>query len=244
PAPVFAVALGVTVGVLWPESLGVAMPLLVAWFVSPAVASSSGKPRVSAEPPLGAADRRALRRIARKTWHFFETFVGDEDHWLPPDNFQEIPDGRIAHRTSPTNQGLLLLSTLAAHDLGYIGLETLADRLEGTFETLDQLEKHWGHFYNWYQTQTLQPLPPRYISTVDSGNFLGCLLTLAHGLREKAEAPVLGPAVIHGLADTLGLAAEERSGEGVGALSAMLASEPLDLAGWDVWLAKFEREAV
>ena len=96
--------------------------------------------------------------------------------------------------------------------------------MERTFETLDRLEKHWGHFYNWYETQTLQPLPPRYISTVDSGNLLGCLLTLAHGLREKAEAPVLGPAVIHGLADTLGLAAEERSGEAVRVLSRTMSS--------------------
>src|SRR5206468_4810053 len=175
--------------VLRPSALWAAGPVLGAWFLSPVVAFWVSRPKQARETGLSEDDRRALRRLARKTWLFFETFVGDEDHWLPPDNFQEIPDGRIAHRTSPTNQGLLLLSTLAAHDLGYIGLETLADRLEGTFETLDQLEKHWGHFYNWYQTQTLQPLPPRYISTVDSGNFLGCLLTLAHGLREKAEAP-------------------------------------------------------
>jgi cyclic beta-1,2-glucan synthetase len=86
--------------------------------------------------------------------------VGDEDHWLPPDNFQEFPDGRVAHRTSPTNKGLLLLSTLAAHDLGYIGLRALVQRLEKTFDTLDRLETHWGHFYNWYDTRTLLPLPP------------------------------------------------------------------------------------
>ena len=139
------------------------------------------------------AETNALRRVARKTWLFFETFVGDDDHWLPPDNFQEVPDGRVAHRTSPTNQGLLLLSTLAAHDLGYLGLSALADRLEKTFDTFDRMEKHWGHFYNWYNTQTLQVLPPAYISTVDSGNLLGCLVALKQGLKEKAAAPLDRP---------------------------------------------------
>ena len=100
-----------------------------------------------------------------------------------------MPDGRVAHRTSPTNKGLLLLSTLAAHDLGYIGLGTLVDRLEKTFDTFDRLETHWGHFYNWYDTRTLQPLPPAYISTVDSGNFLGCLVALEQGLKEKLVSP-------------------------------------------------------
>ena len=95
--------------------------------------------------------------------------------------------------------GLLLVSTLAAHDLGYISLGTLVERLEQTFDTFDRLEKHWGHFYNWYDTRTLQPLPPRYLSTVDSGNLLGCLIALKQGLLQKADEPVLGPAVIEGL---------------------------------------------
>ena len=112
--------------------------------------------------PLSDAERRALRRIARKTWHFFTTFVGDDDHWLPPDNFQEVPDGRIAHRTSPTNTGLLLISTLAAHDLGTSAWARCSSGSSETFDTFDRLEKHWGHFYNWYDTRTLQPLPPRY----------------------------------------------------------------------------------
>src|SRR4029453_15200874 len=91
---------------------------------------------------LSGEERQRLRLIARKTWLFFETFVGDADHWLPPDNFQEIPAGRVAHRTSPTNKGLLLLSTLSANDLGYIGPRRMVERLEKTFETLNRLEKH------------------------------------------------------------------------------------------------------
>ncbi|HZW29371.1 MAG TPA: glycosyl transferase family 36, partial [Isosphaeraceae bacterium] len=163
-APVLALAIGAAVLAFRPAALVVAAPFLAAWLFSPYVAFRVSSPKVVVRTALSEPERRALRRIARKTWHFFETFVGEEDHWLPPDNFQEIPDGRVAHRTSPTNQGLLLLSTLAAHDLGYLSLSTLVDRLERTFATLDRLEKQWGHFFNWYQTQTLQPLPPRYIS--------------------------------------------------------------------------------
>src|SRR5207244_7790728 len=145
--------------------------------------------RVAKQAPLTAEDVRFLRRVARKTWSFFETFVGDEDHWLPPDNYQESPRGVVAHRTSPTNIGLLLLSTLAAHDLGYLGLRRLLDRLERTFDTLDSLQRYRGHFFNWYDTATLEPLPPEYVSTVDSGNLLGCLITLNQGLPEQLEEP-------------------------------------------------------
>jgi cyclic beta-1,2-glucan synthetase len=244
PAPALALTIGLLSGAVRPASLAAATPFLAAWLISPYVAFRVSWPRPIVQTPLSDQERRALRRIARKTWRFFETFVGDDDHWLPPDNFQEIPDGRVAHRTSPTNKGLLLLSTLAAHDLGYIGLGTLVDRLERTFDTLNRLEKHWGHFYNWYQTQTLQPLPPRYISTVDSGNLLGCLLTLVHGLREKTEVPVLGPVVIHGLADTLALAVEEGLGAAGQVLGDLLEAPPGDLAEWDRWLEVFERQAV
>ena len=205
-APALAIAIGALVLVVRPAALPAAAPFLAAWLLSPVVAFRVSQPRRAVEIALSEAERRALRRIARKTWHFFTTFVGDDDHWLPPDNFQEIPDGRVAHRTSPTNTGLLLVSTLAAHDLGYISLGILIERLEQTFDSFDRLEKHWGHFYNWYDTRTLQPLPPRYLSTVDSGNLLAAWSTLKQGLLQKAEEPVPGPAVIEGLTDTLMLA--------------------------------------
>ena len=225
-------------------AIGVAAPFLFAWLLSPYMAFRVSLPRPVARLHLTEAERNALRRITRKTWLFFETFVTDADHWLPPDNFQEIPDGRIAHRTSPTNKGLLLLSTLAANDLGYVPSGALSDRLERTFETLDGLEKHWGHFYNWYETQTLQPLPPRYVSTVNSGNFLACLLTLNNGLKEKIDLPTIGPWVIHGLADTLGLAIEQGSSDAARRLAAMTDARPADLAAWDAWLESFERGAL
>ncbi len=159
-ASALAATLAVVVALVHPSALAVASPVLAAWFLSPAVAYWLSRPRPLADSPLEPEEQRELRRVARRTWHFFETFVGDEDNWLPPDNYQEEPDGRVAHRTSPTNQGLLLLSTLAAHDLGYIGLNPLTDRLEKTLDTFDRMEKHWGHFCNWYDTRTLRPLPP------------------------------------------------------------------------------------
>ncbi len=201
-----------------------------------------------------------LRQVARRTWLFFETFVGDADNWLPPDNYQEDPDGRVAHRTSPTNQGLLLLSTLAAHDFGYIGIRTLVDRLGKSFDTFDKMEKHWGHFYNWYQTTTLKPLQPLYISTVDSGNLLGCLVALQQALVELAEGPFFPPTKA-GLGDSLALVAEALKGvtvpnsekaqathrqlvEDLQSLSGELSSEPDDLIGRHEWLGRLDWAAI
>jgi cyclic beta-1,2-glucan synthetase len=260
PASLLALVLGTAVLWLRPEALGAAGFVLGAWFVSPVVAYWVSRPRPAAELPLTAAERRELRRIARKTWGFFETFVGDQDHWLPPDNFQEDPKGQLAHRTSPTNIGMLLLSTLAAHDLGYLSLRSLLERLEKTFDTLDQLERHHGHFHNWYDTRTLRSLQPGYLSTVDSGNLLGSLVALKQGLREKSEEPVLGPALAEGLADTLGLVAEtlrsvtptsdDTPPEVFRAMAAVvqevqhhLGQVPGDLPGWDEWLGRLEQQA-
>jgi cyclic beta-1,2-glucan synthetase len=241
PASALSVILAVAALSLRPGAIWAAWPLLLAWFVSPLVAFWVSRPRRLAARQVAPEEARVLRRVARKTWRFFETFVGDADHWLPPDNFQEVPDGRIAHRTSPTNQGLLLVSTLAAHDLGYLGFESLATRLEKTFDTLEKLQTHWGHFYNWYNTTTLQPLPPAYISTVDSGNFLGCLVALRQGLREKLDEPILSIATIEGLSDTFQLI-DERWRQG-SPIEALLAERPHDLATWDHWLGRLESRA-
>src|SRR5260370_11477022 len=110
--------------------------------------------------------------------------MGPEDNALPPDNFQEIPEPRIAHRTSPTNIGMGLLATLAAHDLGFIRTDELALKIDATLTTMEGLERFEGHLLNWYDTPSLAPLPPRYVSTVDSGNLAGALMTLAEGLRQ------------------------------------------------------------
>ena len=140
---------------------------------------------------------------------FFETFVGPEENWLPPDNFQEDPVPVVAHRTSPTNIGLLLLSTVAAHDLGYVGALELTEREELTFATLAKLPRFHGHFFNWYDTRTLEPLLPQYISTVDSGNLAGHLIALKQFCIELQDGEVFGERTRRGLADTIELISEE-----------------------------------
>ncbi|MEO8574506.1 MAG: glucoamylase family protein, partial [Pyrinomonadaceae bacterium] len=147
--------------------------------------------------------------IARRTWRFFETFVGDDTSWLPPDNFQEDPEPKIAHRTSPTNIGLLLLSTISAHDFGYIGTLELTERLGFTFATLEKMERVRGHYLNWYDTQTLAPLSPRYISTVDSGNLAGHLLAAKQAVIEISVRKLFDTRVMEGLTDSLEMMLEE-----------------------------------
>ena len=173
-----ALALGLLVGLLNLRALPVALPFLLAWFVSPQVALWLGRPTTRPPEPLAAGQERELRRLARSSWLYFEHFIGPEDHWLPPDHFQEDPRGLVAHRTSPTNIGLMFLSTLAAYDLGYIGIWELMLRLQNSLQSLARLEMYAGHFLNWYDTQTREPLPPRYVSTVDSGNLACCLWTM------------------------------------------------------------------
>ena len=122
-----------------------------------------------------------LRQVARETWRYFDDFVGPETNWLPPDNYQQVPREELAERTSPTNIGLWLLATLAAHDSRAPHPEQVIERGQATMDTIERLERCEGHLLNWYHTRTLQPLPPRYVSTVDSGNLLGSLWTLAQG---------------------------------------------------------------
>jgi cyclic beta-1,2-glucan synthetase len=149
-----------------------------------------------------------LRRLARRTWAFFDAHVGAPDNHLPPDNMQEHPVARVAHRTSPTNIGFALLAALAAREFGYLTTRRLLARIDATLTTMQAMERHRGHFYNWYDTQTLQPLRPRYVSTVDSGNLAGQLLTLRAGLLALVDAPLLGAAWLDGVHDTLGVLRE------------------------------------
>ncbi|MCR6650867.1 MAG: hypothetical protein NVV73_04920 [Cellvibrionaceae bacterium] len=146
-----------------------------------------------------------LRKIARKTWGFFDRFVGATDHWLPPDNFQEQPGPVIAHRTSPTNIGLALLANMSAWDIGFIPAGTLLTRTRHSLDSMSRLTRHRGHFFNWYDTRTLEPLPPRYISSVDSGNLVGHLLTLRAGLTDLPNKPIGSAQVVKGLQDALAI---------------------------------------
>jgi len=188
-----------------------AAPWLVLWALAPIFAWRLSTIPDDASESLDARQIAFVRNVARRTWAFFERFVSAEDHWLPPDNFQEHPIAKIAHRTSPTNIGLSLLANLAAYDFGYLALRGLLERTTHTLQTLQQLARHRGHFYNWYDTLSLQPMAPLYVSTVDSGNLVAHLLTLRQGLLECIEAPLVRSAVFAGLIDTWAVLREQMS---------------------------------
>ncbi len=183
-------------------------PILAAWGAAPWISWWISRTHAPATPNLTENQRVFLRRTARKTWSFFETFVTEEENWLPPDNFQEIPVPVIASRTSPTNMGMALLSNLAARDFGYLTTGGLIQRTRDTLDTMRRMDRDRGHFYNWYDTRTLQPLHPVYISSVDSGNLAGHLLTLGAGLRGLADEPVCPAGVLEGPRDTAAVLAD------------------------------------
>ncbi len=172
-----------------PMGLALFAPLELLWLLFPAIAL-----RLSRAPPppktlaLSAADALELRLIARRTWRFFETVVTAADNMLPPDNYQETPQPVLAHRTSPTNLGLYLLSVVSARDFGWIGTSEALDRLEATLHSAGRLQRFRGHFYNWYETRDLRPLEPRYVSAVDSGNLAAHLVAAAQAVRGWAAA--------------------------------------------------------
>ncbi|HEX7477198.1 MAG TPA: glucoamylase family protein [Polyangiales bacterium] len=209
-----------------PLALLVAAPWLAIWFFAPEVARLVSQPFRSRSRPLTAAERRTLRLVARRTWRFFDTFVGPNDQWLPVDNYQAEPCEQTAHRTSPTNIGLMLVATLSAYDFGYVGVSELALRVRRAFDSIARLPHYQGHLLNWYETKNLQPLMPHYVSTVDSGNFAGCLLALKRGCLELASAPVLRREAWEGLGDSLDLLEEvvdSVPGQSVHSLRAVLA---------------------
>ncbi|HMF10563.1 MAG TPA: glucoamylase family protein, partial [Thermoanaerobaculia bacterium] len=248
-AVVLGAAIGVAVGLLHPAAWGSAAAFVAAWVLSPVAARAlSMPPRALEEEPFSVEDATRMRRIARRTWRYFEAFAGASENWLPADNIQELPREVVAHRTSPTNMGLALLAAVAANDLGWIGTAELVERLEGTLATMEKLARHRGHFYNWYATESLEPLEPRYVSTVDSGNLAGHLIVLRHACLERVEASIPSAASLEGAADTLGLlreacrdlGASRREGaitrrqleEALGEIESLLSRAPRRAAEW------------
>src|SRR5215831_15794064 len=239
-----ALVAGLVAAVGTAEVRAVAALFVALWVLSPAVARWISRP-VATRPPdeLGADARQRIAAATRRSWRFFETFVTAEDNWLPPDNFQDDPRPVVAHRTSPTNIGVYLLSTVAARDLGFIGTLDAADRVGATLSTLADLERYRGHIYNWYDTRTLKPLEPRYVSSVDSGNLAGHLSVLAVAARERAGAPIVGVEVQRGIDAALVLlhdALPAGSRAAVDDLRAALAAEPPTLAAWPSRLRELE----
>lgn len=220
-SPLIATGVALAILALDKAALGAATPFLLLWMLAPVVAYKLSVPVGARVRPLADDERALLRRTARKTWRYFETFVVASEAWLPPDNYQEDDGGRVARRTSPTNIGMSLLSALAAHDLGYLTTPALLARLDHTLTTLEGMERYRGHFLNWYDTATLAPLNPRYVSTVDSGNLAGALMALAHGLLDLPARPQTNGQRIAGVEDTANLLALASS------------SSPMGLAGRD-----------
>ena len=210
PAAVFALITLIVVAYASPAALWAALPVSLLWMTSPWLMAWLGDAPTEASAQLSQEQRAFLGRLSRQTWAFFETHCTAQHHWLPPDNVQEHPVAVVANRTSPTNIGLSLLANLAAYDLGYLAVAGVIKRVADTLATLEALPRHRGHFYNWYDTETLAPLLPRYVSSVDSGNLAGHLLTLRQGLLALADAPALSMSVFDGLADTVGVLRQQQ----------------------------------
>ena len=226
-APFLATALSVHLAFARPASLQAAWPLLMLWLASPVIAWWISRPLAPHKARLTAGQTVFLRKISRKTWSFFETFVGPEDNWLPPDNYQDHPVPVVAHRTSPTNMGLALLANLSALDFGYLSTRQFVERTTNALATMETLARYRGHFYNWYDTRSLKPLQPRYVSTVDSGNLAAHLLTLRQGLLALPDQKIVPAGLFHGLSDTLQVlvdALEREEPAGLAQLQADLAS--------------------
>lgn len=211
-SPLLAGAVG---WVIWLQSAGrfepeliFIAPVLLIWLLSPALSYWISQPLLAPSSGLSDLQKVFLRAAARRTWRFFADFVGAPHHWLAPDNYQENPAPALAARTSPTNIGMSLLANLSAYDFGYIGGGELLQLTENTVATMEKLDRYHGHFYNWYDTQTLQPLRPNYVSSVDSGNLAGSLLTLQAGLAELKRQPLVSPHLLEGLQDTLHILVE------------------------------------
>ena len=226
----------------------IATPFAILWVLSPLLARwASLPPPAAGHLMIAASDTRALRLIARQTWRFFEKFVGTEDNMLPPDNFQEDPEPVVAHRTSPTNIGLYLLSVVAAHDFGWCGTLDAVERLESTLTTMERLERFRGHFYNWYDTRDLRALEPKYVSSVDSGNLAGHLIALGNACRDIAQSRFETADRLCGIDDNLALLREAVDAHATGdltlgsehtqvisaiaAVAALLRDQPSDPAG-------------
>ncbi|MDR3390802.1 MAG: glucoamylase family protein [Sulfuriferula sp.] len=214
-APLLAIMLGLALALQSMSANGAlatlltGMPILSLWLLSPIVVWWISKPLPSAAPNLNAEQQAFLRKAARRTWRYFASFVDSQNNWLPPDNFQTYPAPHIAARTSPTNIGMALLANLAAHDFGYITTGACLQLIDNTLTSMEKLPRYRGHFYNWYDTRSLQTLHPQYISSVDSGNLAGSLLTLQAGLTEMKSRPILSTNAFQGLQDTLQVLAEQ-----------------------------------
>lgn len=222
---------------LSPLVLAAAGLIFAIWIAAPITAYKISKPYSKKVEQLTEENMLKLRELARRTWRYFEDFAGEEDNYLPVDNYQEDPPKGSAHRTSPTNIGLLLVSALSARDLGYMSIIELMEKVNYTITTVEKMDKWRGHLYNWYDTTTLDILRPRYVSTVDSGNFIGYLMVLEQGLMEYLKSPIVDINLAVGLEDTVRLFNKEFADVGTTIddteLHKFISEGKVDLEAWN-----------
>jgi len=196
---------------LKPQSASFAIIVCIVWFASPYIAFRVSREEIKTVEFVSNEDILQLRVAARKTWRYYEEFVNSKNNYLVPDNYQEDPPNGIAYRTSPTNIGLGMLAALSARDFGYIGTDEMYKIIKRTISTIEKMDKWNGHLYNWYNTRTLDILRPRYISTVDSGNFVCYLITLKEGFIEYLNRPLIEKVHVAGIKDTVNLSSKEKN---------------------------------
>ena len=189
-SPLMALGIGALLALIHAQALAAAAPVLILWAVAPLVAGWLNSPSRPMEGPLSETDRRFLESQALKTWRYFLEFGDEKNHWLIPDNVEEKNTHQI-RKISPTNLGMLFNARQAAYELGFLTLAEFAHATLGTLETYDRLEKQRGHIYNWYDIETLEPIPPLTISTVDSGNLAASFYTLCSGALDLLKRPLL-----------------------------------------------------
>ncbi len=238
--PLLSFGIAVIVAAFRPEALIVALPFLALWACSKPICHWLNQPYRSGVTPLDAKDRAMLRGAALRTWRFFRQYSTAEENWLVPDIVQEAAPF-AAHQISTTNLGFLLNARLAAYDMGFTTLREFIATIQKTFESMERLAKSNGHLYNWYNTKTLEPLTPRFISTVDNGNLVCCLWTLKQGCLEAHKAPIFQEAFWRGLEDHLDIVAEflpkERKNERIAArIADMKVRTRLKTAADTAWL--------
>ncbi|WP_420455106.1 GH36-type glycosyl hydrolase domain-containing protein [Rubrivirga sp.] len=224
-----------------------ALPFAAAWIAAPWIARAVSRDIERDDYRLTDEDRLRLRTVARRTWRFFDEILTERDRWLPPDNLQVQPAQGLARRTSPTNIGLALNAVQAARDLGYLGRREELARLEKMMASVEALECYRGHLYNWYSTETGDVMAPRYVSTVDSGNLAGALLTLKQGVLETADAKWPGARVLDGFRDTLAEvpAVTGPARDAHDAVGRVLAERaPRGVAGWHARIVALDRAAL
>jgi cellobiose phosphorylase len=235
--PVAAGVLMALVARTRPLELVFIAPFLALWLASPLIGYWLSQRLIPESFELPAETVAFLRGVALRTWRYFADFASASEGWLPPDNVQEVPSQTVARRTSPTNMGMALLANVAAYDFGYISASGMLRRTELAIDAMESLERFRGHFYNWYDTRSLQPLAPLYVSSVDSGNLAGSLITLSATLRELVTTSAPSPAALAGLADTVRLLGASLPANAVAARSAIaridaaLARAPAEVSG-------------